>query len=309
MSSTDGTAGNAGAAWWIVALDTPTAWGCAAVAVGCAVGMAWLFVLVWKSGRAGRVGRSQTRGSVVGEGGLGGEAGTATIEFALVFPVLLVMVLTLIQTTLMFTGNLFIHYAAFSAARRAIVEIPRDLPGEGPNRIALSNSRKREGIRRAAVLAMMPVSGPGTASRSSVGGVIDQLYRQAGQDPPRWADTLVDRRLGYADQYTDVQVAKIDPRATDVKDIYQTKLPASTTPDGVGVYDAGEFGPRDAVGVVVTHEFFLSVPFVARFFSDGGDGDDDRRYAELVGRFMLTNEGVMDVLPPKPEIPRRVVQP
>ena len=74
-----------------------------------------------------RLGRSQRRPS-------GPSQGTATIEFALVMPIMLFLILLLAQTTFVMAGNLFVHYAAFAATRSAIVYIPADYgPEEDPN--------------------------------------------------------------------------------------------------------------------------------------------------------------------------------
>lgn len=285
--------------WWLNALNTPTAWGCAAVIAACAVSTAWLAATAWRVGRTSDAGADDTGPRAVALpklAALRSDHGTATVEFALVFPVLLVMVLTLIQTTLMFTGNLFVHYAAFSAARRAVVEVPRAIADEAINVVNPQDSNKQANVREAAVFAMMPVSGPGTPRNSSLRGGVESIYRRAGQDPPRWSEELLDRRLAYASANTRVAIARIDPDQTG-SGVY---LVVSPRAEGA----AHRFGSRDAVGVIVEHNFFLSVPFVSRLFSDGSTSDPDGHYADLTGYFMLTNEGVVDTLPPRPTIPR-----
>ena len=87
--------------------------------------------------------------------------GTATMEFVLVFPILLFFSLLLAQTTLLAGANAFIHYAAFAATRSAIVQIPTGYaPDESPNVIINADGHtKHDIIRRAAVFALVPVSG------------------------------------------------------------------------------------------------------------------------------------------------------
>jgi len=89
-----------------------------------------------------------------------GAAGTSELEFALAFPVFLVSVLVTVQVALMVNANLIVDYAAFCAARSAVVWIPREAPGEGPNQVSPPGSRseKRTRIERAAVLAVTPIS-------------------------------------------------------------------------------------------------------------------------------------------------------
>ncbi|NJL31642.1 MAG: pilus assembly protein [Phycisphaerales bacterium] len=91
------------------------------------------------------------------------ERGTAMIEFALVLPILLFMMLLLAQVTLLAAGNLHVHYAGYTATRTAIVQIPLDQSasgGSGPNVIRTSeNDSKFSMIQRAGALACLPISG------------------------------------------------------------------------------------------------------------------------------------------------------
>lgn len=252
-----------------------------------------------------------------------GDEGTATIEFALVFPVLLVMILALIQTTFAFTGVLFVNYAAFAAARSAIVEVPRDLRAngaEGRNVVAGVESQKRENIRGVAAFAMMPVSGPGSSATRHVGEAVDELYTAEGLATPRWSDSLVDGRLAYALDHTDVELWALGPPA-DATDpnAFNRNLAGSpgaefgyrVAPNAVpgAVY---RYGPRDPIQVVVRHRFHLSVPFVGRLFGSGTHQVDGMAspYRVIRSDFALTNEGIWQELPPSPRdsqsIPRLV---
>ncbi len=255
---------------------------------------------------------------------LAADDGTATIEFTLVFPILLVMVLALVQTTLAFTGNLFVHYAAFAAARAAIVEVPRDLgAAERRNVVAATNSQKRENIRGVAAFALMPVSGPGRSGGGlpgdrPVGTVIDTLYRAENLATPRWSEAIVDRRLAYALDHTDVELQAL--AGTGINELDPT---GPIGADAVRPLSAGNdfsilvsprgtndiryrYGPRDPVRVVVRHRFHLSVPFVGRLFSNGTHtvAGTTAPYRLLTGDFALTNEGVVTELPEEPRIPR-----
>ena len=66
------------------------------------------------------------------------------------------------------------------------------------------------------------------------------------------------------------------------------------------------FGPRDPVTVRVTHRLHLAIPYVNALFSDGvlDASQGTGRYALVTAQSTLTNEGVYDDLPPKPDVPR-----
>jgi hypothetical protein len=98
------------------------------------------------------------------------QGGTAAIEMALLFPLGLMIFLTVTQGALLFNANMVTHYAAFCAARTATVVVPLDWgtwnPGGGeayngvycPTYAGNPQSDKLAIIRRAAVLAVLPVS-------------------------------------------------------------------------------------------------------------------------------------------------------
>ncbi|MEM8784182.1 MAG: TadE family protein [Planctomycetota bacterium] len=250
------------------------------------------------------------------------EEGTATVEFALVFPVLLVMILALIQTTLAFTGQLFVNYAAFVAARAAIVEVPQDLGREGPNVVLGGDSQKLENVRAAAAFALMPVSGPGdrrgpTADRP-VGTAVDALYAAESLDTPRWSEGLADRRLAYALDHTDVQLMALGEGPADIgtdtnADAFRSGLAGRGGTDfgyevSPNAADGARYayGSREPIQVVVRHRFHLSVPFAGRLFSSGTHTVDGMTtpYRLVTSSFALTNEGVWRDLPDQPSVER-----
>ena len=57
-------------------------------------------------------------------GARSGQDGVAMIEFALVLPVALILVLFMAQSALLMVGHLCVHYSAYCAARAAIVYVP-----------------------------------------------------------------------------------------------------------------------------------------------------------------------------------------
>jgi len=224
--------------------------------------------------------------------------GTATIEFALVFPILLFMMLVLSQTTFLMAGNIFVHYSAFAATRSAIVQIPTDYADDEPNIYTASfGSTKHDLIWRSAVFAVAPVSGEQTSSASSVQadqfvqGLRD-FYQAYNRDAPAWVDNLAGDRLRYAADNTLITV--MVPEVTGQTVSYSEISEGSTH----------EFQPRDPITVRVTHRYALDVPYVGAVYTDGRTAGG-QRYHLMGARYTLTNEGVVDQLPPQPTVPRQ----
>jgi hypothetical protein len=217
----------------------------------------------------------------------GGESGVATIEFALVLPIFLFLILLLTQTTLAMTGNLFVNYAAFAATRSAIVNIPSG----NPNVVApYPGEAKYDAVHVAAALACVPISGRGEEGSTPADAIVAGLtehYQSYGRSAPVWIDRLIAPRVRYALANTDIAILRI----VDIT-AYEVELEE--------VESTVRFGPREPITVRVEHRFALSIPYVWRIFSD----DRDDRAVTLRAQYTLTNEGVVDALPPPPRLPR-----
>jgi len=223
------------------------------------------------------------------------ESGTATVEFLLVFVVALWVCLILLQTVLMFTGNLFVHYAAFAATRSAIVQVPanRDesaaAAGEGTGMTLASDGAAFDAAWRAAAYAMMPVSGKLSSGRGepvAFRAGLDSFFSAYQQPSPPWVGRLAGQRLTYALRRTTVQ-----QRATT----------------GFSGSRSGEpFGPRDPLTLEVSHRLHLSIPYASALFSDGKHGTlgGTTAYADVSATCTMTIEGTDRSLPPLPEIER-----
>ena len=270
---------------WQILLASPWAWGYAAIALVC---LACSAVAAHAVIRLGRTRRYRLRM-------LSDVDGTATVEFVLVTPILLFMVLTLVQTMLVMTGNIYVHYAAFAATRSALVQIPvNDQPrdGEQPNFIMASpDSLKYNAIRRAAVFALVPVSG-----RLDVSGQNDEQFVQGlasyygayDRNRPNWIDQLAARRLSYADANTEV-----------------TLLDTSLDEDNNVIFSPQQdltLGPKDPVTTRVEHRLHLSIPYAKAIFAN--DDNPDLAYTLIGAQYTLTNEGIADHLPDPPLLPR-----
>ncbi len=234
------------------------------------------------------------------------EAGTATVEFALVFPIVLFLTLVMLQVMLLMTGSFAVQYAAFAAARTAIVQVPVDdtqgyygVYGNEPANVLnpASDGRKMRTIHQAAAFAMMPVSGPlkqgNVATQAFVEGLAKH-YQEMGRPVPPWINGLAADRLRYADAYTQVRV--LLPRVEGDEVTYEP------VPGGGHI-----FGPKDPITVQVQHQFFLSIPYVRLIFADGTNevAGGEGRYALITAQATLSNEGWNPALPPKPTLPRK----
>lgn len=287
--------------WW-QALTSPWSLICLAVILVCFAGMI-IGTRALMGSRTGKRSRWRDLAS--------SEHGTATIEFTLVFPILLFLSLMLLQSTLLMGGNIFVHYAAYSAARSAIVQIPSNSMNNGyppltegatdANQLVSSfGNTKFDAIHRAAVLALVPVSGRELSITSQL---IDEtlyveamtmFFRNYGGTPPNWVERLLADRVRYAAEYTDIEVGRVE-RETE----------SSVAFIWMGDGETWDFKQKDAVAVRVIHDFNLSVPWASLVFADGdNDSPGPGKFATMTARAILTNEGIRDELPPRPDLPR-----
>jgi hypothetical protein len=225
--------------------------------------------------------RTANRAKILRRSALKSQDGTAILEFALVLPIALAIVLMMIQASLLMGGYLCVNYASYCAARAAVVYVPAVTPDEPANVVDDSFdpelSEKIFRIRQAAVWAVMPVSDGRYGQSSDYSDVlaegIGDLYSQAGEETPGWVGGILGRKLAYAEHYTRVEL--------------------SAPVNGV------EYAEHEDLRVVTKHDLYLSVPYAARVMTmldaeeavDFGDG----RYGLRVEiPCTLRNEGVRD---------------
>jgi Flp pilus assembly protein TadG len=257
---------------------------CLVIAVLCVVAILRLHTPLWRQD-----GRSEEEVN----------RGAATIEFVMVFPILLFMTLLLAQTAQIMVGNIYVHYAAFAATRSAIVQLPMNDIAE-PSSVLwqAQNSAKYAAIRNAAVFALVPVSG--TLSDGDVPGgdfreALENLYTDYARTPPNWVSRLAAGRLRYASNNTDIYVTVTwvdEDGNVNFRDLA----------DG----ETYRYGPKDPITVRIEHRLHLSVPYVKAIFDDGGAeaGDGVTSSTFLRAHYTLTNQGIADQLPVVPELPR-----
>jgi len=186
------------------------------LALGAAV-----MVLLRARGAASPYGlrRGKRRGGV--RGIATDQGGTAAIEMTLLLPFALMIFLVIAQAAILFNGNMVVHYSGFAASRVAIVVVPMEIGEELKNLVynpdwALNPpSEKLELIRRAAVLALVPVSGPlaeaeavpGAGGAQAVEGQTRTLFGFFGADDPWWF-RRIQRQYNYANKFTTLTLAR-----------------------------------------------------------------------------------------------------
>ena len=196
--------------------------------------------------------------------------GTAVIEFAMLFPIAVMVLMIMVQLALLMQGNLLVNYAAYAAARSAVVQIPEEYPGEGRNELAPAGW-KMERIRRAAVLALTPVSGriPPETAGLNIQADLRTLYEQSGETPRAGLARAFAEKFTYADRHT--RIVEVGP------------------PQGQGVFTS-----RQPVEVTIEHDLVLGVPFARAIFADGSFRDAEGNthyYTTVEACYKLTNEG------------------
>jgi len=205
-----------------------------------------------------------------------GNHGTSELEFAMAFPVFLVSVLTTVQMALTINALLVVDYAAYCAARSAIVWIPQALPGEPAHAVDAGQSRSSEKwsrVRRAATLAVTPIAPRLSRFRFGLsipasGGVDGRGLARLAQaadaslsgrvDYVRMGAAIADKWL-YANWFTDV---RLEDRAGRL----QSRFESGST-----------------VTARVTHKFELAVPFASQAIGAAFGS----RYLPLIGGYYL----------------------
>jgi len=200
------------------------------------------------------------------------EGGTAVVEFAMLFPIAVMVLMIMVQLSLLMQGNVVINYAAYAAARSAVVQIPQDYVGEGRNELAVGPAGwKMDRIRRAAVLALTPIGGrvPAEDEGLAIQADLRLLYDQAGEQPRAGLGQAFAEKFTYCNERT--RILEVGPPAGNDR-----------------------FEPLQAVRVVVEHDLVLSVPFARAIFADGSFQDADgatHYYTTVETHYQLTNEG------------------
>ena len=189
------------------------------------------------------------------------ESGASVVEFALVLPLLLTILLLVFQIALLVQAKFVVNYAAFCAARSAVVTIPAKIYSTHTGRYEKSNtlqlnspvSPKMNIIRRAAALPVTAIS-PALAPR---------VWLTTGASP---IDSSFLVPLGqvmllfpfYADgKYVSGELLT---RASYAYDRQNTSVEVIRE----GSQQRRGFGDHELVTVRVTYRYYLTVPIASR---------------------------------------------
>lgn len=216
-------------------------------------------------------------------GNYASEAGVSALEFTLLLPFLLTLLLTILQVALIVQAKFVVNYAAYCAARSAIVSIPGGIRStktrkqDAHNQIAINDESapKMRIIHRAAALPLTSISpllggavAAGTAINPSLPGPLARVAAFFSAGAKSASDELVQRaHYAYDNANTKIEI-----------------IPRNNAQRG------GRFGDHDPVTVRVTYRYYLTVPIAGRILGKaypGGSG----RYVEIAEQYTLLNEG------------------
>jgi len=289
-------------------------------------------VLVRARGPASPYGlrRGKRRGGV--RGIATDQGGTAAIEMTLLLPFALMIFLVIAQAAILFNGNMVVHYSGFAASRVAIVVVPMEIGEElrnlvyNPDWAGNPPSEKLELIRRAAVLALVPVSGPleeaeavpgaggaQVATGDSTGRAVEDqtrtLFGFFGSDDPWWFKRI-QRQYNYANKYTTLTLARPEhwrdgnpdpdcPYRHHRQDAW-TQWGWTYVPYCPFYEERMDYGYWEDLHLRIVYPFLLEVPVANRVMGEKFDlpGRRGNSYAtEIKVISTLSNEGGPEVHP------------
>ena len=252
-----------------------------------------------------------------------------SLSFVLTVPAFAMIFMLIVQISQLMIGIMVVHYAAFAAARAAVVWIPAEtggeegenrissylpddagIPGTGPQYTIAPGSPKYRKIEMAAVLACMPLAPSrdlGLAVNSPVRDALHRVYR--GLDPGYETNSRVpariDNKLAYSSEATQIRLSFLHK-----DDGIEPPLQQWNVPHDRNEFYFNEVGWQDPIQVTVTHQFAL-LPGPGRLLARSVSSYDGRRdtvaesifvrrgvyVRELTATATLANEGSKSVAP------------
>jgi len=252
-----------------------------------------------------------------------------SLSFVLTVPAFAMIFMLIVQISQLMIGIMVVNYAAFAAARAAVVWIPADtgfdeaenrissyvpddagIPGTGPQYTITPGTPKYRKIEMAAVLACMPLAPsrdlgltPDTPEREALHRVyrgLDPGYQNNSRVPAR-----IDNKLAYSLDATRVRISFLHK-----DDGIEPPLRQWFVPHDREEFYYNEVGWQDPIQVTVTHQFAL-LPGPGRLLARSVGGYDSQSDAvaasifvrrgvyvrELTATATLANEGLKSVAP------------
>ena len=250
------------------------------------------------------------------------EAGSVqSFSFVLTLPIFVMFLLFIVQVSQVMIGTMVVNYAAFAAARAAIVWIPADFgPGKerancismigpgaemlvqnaGDDYLIQSDGPKFQKIQQAAVLACMPISPSRPLARShevATAAAVKSVYQSIV--PASKTSQGIPRRLENKLTYS---LANTSVRVTFLHKADEPPIARYNLDDDPNEFYENEVGWQDPITVTVTHRFAL-MPGPGRLLSKPTPGTKSSiQLKEKVYTYpiqasaTLTNEGEKPVL-------------
>ncbi len=210
------------------------------------------------------------------------EGGVQSLSFVLTLPVFIMIMMFIVQLSQLTIAKAVVEYAAFAAARSAIVWAPANeiTNVEYANQIGTMRSyiaedletghsiyqinagtAKCEKVHFAAAMACMPIC-PSRDLANAIAQPSSEALKNAYQDvaPEAWANTRVpariDNKIAYAMANTSVRIRVRHPNNEPPLDTYDT-VPPEPNPPFLWEYANNEIGWQDQIEVTVVHLFAL----------------------------------------------------
>ncbi|BBB32321.1 hypothetical protein TTHT_0753 [Thermotomaculum hydrothermale] len=218
------------------------------------------------------------------------EDGQALTEFILIFPLQLFITLCIMQLSLIYTARLVVNYAAFNAARAAIVVIPQSMEDEIAGHINLpSNEENNENessgnnsddtkkqkyklIKKAAALSLMPICHGSKAFLKDFKITLFGGTTVSGMDIVETLQideiiTLLGKFIGFIGDVFGVNDLDKYTEAVSYRFMYASLFTDINILDENldQIYDEKEYSRSDLVVVKVKFPYYLVIPIANKF--------------------------------------------
>ena len=223
------------------------------VSVGLAVLLVWRLAVLVGSPRSPLRGIRKLRRA---------QAGQAITEFVIVFWALMMVVMGVAQMSLMYNAKNVTLYAAYAAARSAIVWIPMETDEPSHEMTLTTGNDKFSNIKNSAVIACVPISRRASHVMMGlplVGGLVQDVVNAITQMLAVVPGAV--QVLDYADRFAYAYFC------TNVKFV---RINGNNTTDVATLGDTHNFLPHEDISVQVTHCFHLNIPLAAQLVDKMG---------------------------------------